>query len=382
MLAIVTTLAINLLVSGATDAARSNAVAMEGWQLLQKQELSSALDKFQEAVKLDPNNGNAWNGLGWVYMNSGSGDQAQNAWQKCLKLIPNQPAALNGLGQLALMRRQYDQAEKYLLASAASPKAPAALFGLTRLYLLQGKYEQAEKWGQKLVAVEPNNETSKQMLAAAKARELDPPLRDQLEPPPADESATKESPASKPAAVAPGGKVDVGRSNAIAAEAWQSWQQQKPAEALEKFQKAVELNPNNANAWNGLGWVYFGSGTNDEAQDAWQKCLAIMPNNAAALNGLGQLALNQRQYDKAEKYLLKAANQQAQAAWFGLARLYLLQGKYEQAQMWAQKLVTGDPHNTDAARMLSAAKARQLAPDLRNLLEPPPAETPQTQPAS
>lgn len=384
MFAIVTTVAVSLLVSATAvtpDPAKSNAVTAEAWQLWQKHQMSEALDKFQEATKLNPDNADAWNGLGWVYFNSGSPDQAQVAWQKCLKLSPDQPAALNGLGQLALSQRQYDKAEQYLL-KAANLNASAAWFGLARLYLLEGNYPQAQEWAQKLVTAEPGSQDAAKMLAAAKAGSLSPQLRQLLEPPPAKESARVETPVGKPGSSATSGRVDVPRSNALNAQAWQLWQSHQLPEALEKFREAVKLNPNNANAWNGLGWVNFNSGSYAEAQEAWEKCLKIMPNHPAALNGLGQLALIQRQYGKAEKYLLRAANMQASAAWFGLARLYLLQGKYEQAEKWAQKLVTTDPSNQEGTKMLAAAKARSLDPELRSQLEPPPAEAAESRPSS
>jgi Flp pilus assembly protein TadD len=94
---------------------------------------------------------------------------------------PDHPAALNGLGQINLMQRKYDDAEKYLLQ--ASPQAPAAWYGLARMYLLQGKFDQAEKWAQKLVNSGQADEVAKQMLAAAKSKQLSDELRASIEPP-------------------------------------------------------------------------------------------------------------------------------------------------------------------------------------------------------
>lgn len=169
---------------------------------------------------------------------------------------------------------------------------------------------------------------------------------------------------------------DPSKSNALSAEGWQLWQKRQYSDALEKFEQAVKLNPDNTSAWNGLGWVQFNSGSPDEAEQAWQKCLALTPTHAAALNGIGQLALLQRQYDKAETYLLQAANANASAAWFGLARIYLLQGKYDQAEKWAQKLVSAEPKNEEGTRMLAAARARNVDPELRSQFEPPAPERP------
>src|SRR5439155_25117739 len=94
------------------------------------------------------------------------------------------------------------------------------------------------------------------------------------------------------------------------------------------------------------------------------------PSHAAALNGLGQISRAQRKYDLAESYLRKAAPQ-APAAWFGLARLYLLQDKFEEAQEWAQKVVDSGQGDAIAQNMLEAARAHQVPEGLRLIIEPP-----------
>ena len=153
-------------------------------------------------------------------------------------------------------------------------------------------------------------------------------------------------------------------------QGWQLWQDQKYPGALADFQKAVDLNPNQTNAWNGLGWAQFNSGEPHGAEQSFQKVIALDPKHPGALNGLGQIYLSQRKYYDAERYLLQAAPQ-APAAWFGLARLYLLQGKFDQAETWAQKVVDSGQGDEIAAKMLSAAKEKHLSDGLRPLIEPP-----------
>jgi serine/threonine protein kinase/type II secretory pathway pseudopilin PulG len=119
----------------------------EGWQLWQAQKMDEAAAKFRQAVQLTPDKADAWNGLGWATFNAGKSQEAEPAFQKAISLDTNQPGALNGLGQIYLSRRQYAQAETYLLRAA--PQAPAAWYGLTRLYLLKGKFDQAENWRKK-----------------------------------------------------------------------------------------------------------------------------------------------------------------------------------------------------------------------------------------
>ncbi len=147
------------------------------------------------------------------------------------------------------------------------------------------------------------------------------------------------------------------------------WQERKLDQAAVMFNKAAQSDPNNAEAWNGLGWVSFNSGQPEEAENDFQKAIALNPNHPAALNGLGQIYLSQKKYDQAEKYLLEAAPQ-APAAWYGLARLYLLEGKFDDAEKWAQKIVDSGQADRTANAMLSAAKNKQLPDALRIVLEP------------
>ncbi len=171
---------------------------------------------------------------------------------------------------------------------------------------------------------------------------------------------------------------DAEKAAGLSQTGWQLWQQGKYVEAEKKFAEAVKLDPEAANAWNGLGWSRFNGGlAREDALKAFRQCVKLEKNHAAALNGLGQVHLAQREYDKARKYLLKAASKGASAAWYGLTRIYLLEGKFAAAAKWAQKVVKDQPKDALAKKMLAAAKAKQLDDDLPRQIEPaPPASQP------
>lgn len=157
---------------------------------------------------------------------------------------------------------------------------------------------------------------------------------------------------------------------ALSQEGWRLWSTGKPAEAVAKFQEAVKLDPRDANSWNGLGWASFNSGQAAEAEKAFEKVLSLSPDHAAALNGLGQMHLSRRDYKKAESFLKKAADRKATAAWYGLARMYLLQGRYSDAEKYAQMIEDSGQADEGAKKMLAAAKARNLPAGLRATIEP------------
>jgi hypothetical protein len=48
--------------------------------------------------------------------------------------------------------------------------------------------------------------------------------------------------------------VDLEKSAQLSQDGWNLWKAQQFAQAIDKFQESVKLNPKNIAAWNGLGW--------------------------------------------------------------------------------------------------------------------------------
>lgn len=156
----------------------------------------------------------------------------------------------------------------------------------------------------------------------------------------------------------------------LASDGWQLWQAGKFDQAAEKFHQSVELDPNLANAWNGLGWADLNGGNAKAAEEAFNKCLAVKKDHPAALNGLGQIAFSKRAFAAAEKDWLAAAKD-APAANVGLAKLYLLQSKFDQAAKYAQAAADSPGADASIQQLLAAAKSGKLDPQLKAELEPP-----------
>ena len=104
---------------------------------------------------------------------------------------------------------------------------------------------------------------------------------------------------------------------------------------------------------------------------AFRKVLTLEPQHMGALNGIGQIHLSRREYAEAEAPLMQAAKQGASASWHGLARLYLLQGKFPEAEKYAQMIEDSGQADAITKKMLEAAKARSLSEGLRATIEPP-----------
>ena len=137
-------------------------------------------------------------------------------------------------------------------------------------------------------------------------------------------TGAKEPAEQKPGEVSLG---DVERAASLSSDGWELWKVREYHQAAAKFEQAVKVDPESTNAWNGLGWSRFNGGESLAAEEAFKACLELEEAHSAGQNGLGQVYLLQRRYEKAETHLLKAAELQASAAWYGLTRLYLLEGK-------------------------------------------------------
>lgn len=137
-------------------------------------------------------------------------------------------------------------------------------------------------------------------------------------------------------------------------------------DALDAFSLAAQIAPDNAEAWSGLASCQLQAYQSLQAERGYQRALSLEPDNRKALLGLGTL------------YLREGKERQAEQAWLRggidkqLARLYLLQGKFPQAETHLMKLREEGEGDGLVARMAQAAQARHLDPSLRSFLEPEP----------
>jgi tetratricopeptide (TPR) repeat protein len=72
--------------------------------------------------------------------------------------------------------------------------------------------------------------------------------------------------------------------------------------ALENFQKAIELDPHLASAYNGLGGAYKAAGQLERAIAAWEKSLELAPDYSFPLYNLGVAYLQKGDKNQALKY--------------------------------------------------------------------------------
>jgi len=158
----------------------------------------------------------------------------------------------------------------------------------------------------------------------------------------------------------------------LAAEAWSEWRQRRFSQAEVLFVQAVEKDPTNAHAWNGLGWAQFNQGKPVAAAASLRKCLEIEPAHAGALNGLGWIAKNDTKIDEAIGYWQRAVDAlpTATAALNGLATTYMETQRYDEAVEIYEKWLRVEPDNANVKAGLEKARERLLAASLAELSDP------------
>lgn len=162
---------------------------------------------------------------------------------------------------------------------------------------------------------------------------------------------------------------DLEKALLLTEEAWQLFSEDRQDEALANFSLATRLAPGLSDAWNGLGICYTEQYQTELAEKAYRRAIALDPHNVNAMDGLGNLYLRRGQEGKAEEIWMRSGRERQ------LARLYLLQGRFQRAEARLAPLLGGQQSSNDELlyRMAQAARSRRLDDALRSLLEPEPA---------
>ncbi len=129
--------------------------------------------------------------------------------------------------------------------------------------------------------------------------------------------------------------------------------------AVVQFKKAMEMNPDYADAYNYLGFMYADKNIKlDEAAQLLEKALAYEPENSAFLDSMGWLCYRQGKFDKAADYIQRALKGMGgdSIIYDHLADVYLKMGRKDDALMNLQKAVELDPRNKEVMEKLDGLR--------------------------
>ncbi len=138
-------------------------------------------------------------------------------------------------------------------------------------------------------------------------------------------------------------------------------EQGKWEESLAAYERAVEINPNFGEAYGDMAAAYFNLGKLAEAIAAGEKGIELAPDYATAYNNLGIVYGAQGQIDEAIALFEQGIQADSSCAecYYNLGFAYEQVEQLDQAIAAYQKAVQADPNYTDAYENMGTVYARQ-----------------------
>jgi protein O-mannosyl-transferase len=139
-------------------------------------------------------------------------------------------------------------------------------------------------------------------------------------------------------------------------------------EAIDHYQKALQISPNSADVHNNFGNALIKKDSVDKAIDHYQKALQINPTYAKAHLNLGSALLKKGSADEAITHFQKALqiNPDYVNAHLNLGNALLKKGSVDEAITHYQKALQINPDNTEAQNNLAWVLATTVQAPLRN----------------
>jgi len=150
------------------------------------------------------------------------------------------------------------------------------------------------------------------------------------------------------------------------------WTQGKLEQAIAQYQKAIQIDPNFAQAHYNLGNVYKNQGQLEQAIVEYQKVIQIDPNLAYAHYDLGVVYVKQGQLDQAiaeyQKTIQIDPNFAFAYPYYGLAAIYSLKNETALAIEWLQKAISMDARWIELSKAESAFDNIRQSPEFQQLI--------------
>ena len=130
--------------------------------LLNQEKMSGpAMDAFNHAKLINPNDYLLWNGIGLALGNSNDLDKAADAFKRSISLYGGYDEAWNNLGYTQLQQGNTEGAiESFKKTLAVNPRHTKALINLTHAYIKAGQNEEARKTCDLLATIDPKTADS------------------------------------------------------------------------------------------------------------------------------------------------------------------------------------------------------------------------------
>jgi tetratricopeptide (TPR) repeat protein/glycosyltransferase involved in cell wall biosynthesis len=131
--------------------------------------------------------------------------------------------------------------------------------------------------------------------------------------------------------------------------------QKQLSEALECYQKALQLNPDYVKAYNNLGIIYYEQGQFQQAKECYKKAIELEPNNVKAYNNLGNIYKELERFSEAVECYRKALSLEPNypKAYSNMGVTYQEQRLFPEAMENLRKAIELEPNSAEAYYNLS-----------------------------
>ncbi len=125
--------------------------------LRDQNKFSEAIAAYRRASELNPKFDSAYNNLGYALANNNQLEEAITAFNQAIELNPTMAYAYNGMGYVLLKQEKIDQAIKALTkATEINPFYVEAYNGLGKAFIQKDRPDEAENYFRKVKEIQPN----------------------------------------------------------------------------------------------------------------------------------------------------------------------------------------------------------------------------------
>ena len=297
-----------------------------------------AINQFNKAIKLNKNNGEAYNNLGVVYKNKGVYMNAIFCFQKALTCIGERADIHYNLGNTYKALENYSRAiDEFNKALELDPDFIMAYNNLGIVFEEINNLKKAEAIYKKGLEIDPNNPNIRYNLGVIyKLNGKNETAKEEFE------YALRTKP----------GWIDAKNNLGVILH-----KMNKNKEAMNIFKDIHSSDPENLKVLNNMGIVYNELGKFDEAKKYYRKAIEINPNYTRATYNLGTLFEQQNQYSDALKEFENLLKQDPVniAVRYKLASVFLSLEHYDRSIEHFIKILDTEPEHTPTLRSLARA---------------------------
>jgi tetratricopeptide (TPR) repeat protein len=286
----------------------------------------------------DPNKARLWTRLGSTYMKAGAIDRAVDAYRKAVDMDPTDGQVYQQLAQVYVQKKEMAKAISYYgksidLFSSDQEKA-ITLSQIGDLYRQMQQFENAFETFEAAISLDPENET---ILAGLSKIQEDLDQLSNIDKLPDAAFIRQGTLPGTDTVKKPLPKVAVtGSPTGVLNQTAMNGGVKDVGDMQDEQAAGIKTGLNNANVWNELGNIFAKSKAFDEAIEAYDKAIELNPEFGWSYSNLALIYSRQGKRDKAVNLYQKSiallwADADKAVAWNRLGDTYRQAGKYAEA---------------------------------------------------